>query len=261
MPQTRYAKCGSLDIAYHDVGDGVPVVWIPGFVSHVELHRELPFTRGFLEAMERFARLITFDKRGTGLSDRSLGVGTLEDRMDDIRAVYDACGLDRAAVVAVSEGGPLAMLFAASFPDRVSHLVIYSSYTHTMLSAHRRAAWRAHLEEGWGTGVMDGLIVQHGDATSRDACWHGSSAIRAPRAWLVRKRCRTPTWTFDRHSVRSRHRPSCSTTSVIRSCGSSRPGRSPARSLELGSRSCRVTSTPVGDRRTPARWSTTSRNS
>ena len=169
MPQTRYAKCGSLDIAYHDVGDGVPVVWIPGFVSHVELHRELPFTRGFLEAMERFARLITFDKRGTGLSDRSLGVGTLEDRMDDIRAVYDACGLDRAAVVAVSEGGPLAMLFAASFPDRVSHLVIYSSYTHTMLSAHRRAAWRAHLEEGWGTGVMDGLIVQHGDATSRDA--------------------------------------------------------------------------------------------
>ena len=169
MPQTRYAKCGSLDIAYQDVGDGVPVVWIPGFVSHVELHRELPFTRGFLEAMERFARLITFDKRGTGLSDRSLGVGTLEDRMDDIRAVYDACGLDRAAVVAVSEGGPLAMLFAATFPDRVSHLVIYSSYTHTTLSAHRRAGWRAHLEEGWGTGVMDGLIVQHGDATSRDA--------------------------------------------------------------------------------------------
>ena len=169
MPQTRYAKCGSLDIAYHDVGDGVPVVWIPGFVSHVELHRELPFTRGFLEAMERFARLITFDKRGTGLSDRSLGVGTLEDRMDDIRAVYDACGLDRAAVVAVSEGGPLAMLFAATFPDRVSHLVIYSSYTHTTLTAYRRAAWRTHLEEGWGTGVMDGLIVQHGDATSRDA--------------------------------------------------------------------------------------------
>lgn len=168
-PQTRYAKCGRLDIAYQDVGEGVPVVWVPGFVSHLELHRELPYTLGYLEATERFARLITFDKRGTGLSDRSLGVGTLEDRMDDIRAVYDACGLDRAAVVAVSEGGPLAMLFAATFPERVSHLVIYGSFTHTTLSIERRMAWRAFLEDGWGTGVMDGLIVQHGDATSREA--------------------------------------------------------------------------------------------
>jgi class 3 adenylate cyclase len=169
VPQTRYAKCGQLDIAYQDVGDGTPVVWVPGFVSHLEMHRELPYTRGYLESMERFARLITFDKRGTGLSDRSLGVGTLEDRMDDIRAVYDACGLGQAAVVAVSEGGPLAMLFAATFPDRVSHLVIYSSYTHTALSPELRAAWRARLEANWGTGVMDGLIVQHGDATSRVA--------------------------------------------------------------------------------------------
>lgn len=169
LPETRYAKAGRLDIAYQDVGDGVPVVWVPGFVSHVELHREIPYARGFIEPMERFARLITFDKRGTGLSDRSLGVGTLEDRMDDIRAVYDACELERAAVVAVSEGGPLAMMFAATFPERVSHLVIYGSYTHTTLSPETRLMWRAHLEERWGTGVMDGLIVQHGDATSRAA--------------------------------------------------------------------------------------------
>ena len=235
MPQTRYAKCGSLDIAYQDVGDGVPVVWIPGFVSHVELHRELPFTRGFLEAMERFARLITFDKRGTGLSDRSLGVGTLEDRMDDIRAVYDVCGLDRAAVVAVSEGGPLAMLFAATFPDRVSHLVIYSSYTHTTLTAHRRAAWRAHLEESWGTGVMDGLIVQHGDATSRAAL-----------ARLERYSC-TPSMVGEkamsdadlRRSIGTRGDhgtdPRAPQHAAIRSCGSSRPGRSAARSREPGS--------------------------
>ena len=114
------------------------MVWVPGFVSHVELQRELPYTRG--TSSDRAVRpLVTFDKRGTGLSDRSLGVGTLEDRMDDIRAVYDACGLEQAAVVAVSEGGPLAMLFAATFPDRVSHLVMYSSYTRTALTPERPA--------------------------------------------------------------------------------------------------------------------------
>ena len=130
MPETRYARSGGLSIAYQDVGDGVPVVWVPGFVSHVEMQRELPCWSGFIERVERFARFITFDKRGTGLSDRSLGVGTLEDRMDDIRAVYDVCRLDRAVLIGVSEGGPLSILFAATYPERVSHLVIYGSYTH-----------------------------------------------------------------------------------------------------------------------------------
>jgi class 3 adenylate cyclase/pimeloyl-ACP methyl ester carboxylesterase len=165
-PLTRYASAGGLSIAYQDVGDGVPVVWVPGFVSHVELQRDLPCLSGFIDRLEHFARLITFDKRGTGLSDRSLGLGTLEDRMDDIRAVYDACGLERAALIGTSEGGPLSVLFAATFPERVSHLVLYGAYTHT---SDRQEVERIadDLVEGWGTGMLAGLVVQHCDEAAR----------------------------------------------------------------------------------------------
>lgn len=158
-------------IAYQDGGDDSvpPVVWVPGFVSHLEMQRELPYLDGFIERMERFARLVTFDKRGTGLSDRSLGVGTLEDRMDDIRAVYDACGLDRASIVAVSEGGPLAILFAATYPERVNHLVLYSTYANTSSSADEIAAFTSQLEVGWGTGFLTGRVVQHVDDAARAA--------------------------------------------------------------------------------------------
>jgi class 3 adenylate cyclase len=169
-PATRYAKCGHLVIAYQDGGgDGVPVVWVPGFVSHVEIQRELPCLYGFTERVERFARLITFDKRGTGLSDRSLGVGTLEDRMDDIRAVYDACDLDRANIVAVSEGGPLAVLFAATYPERVDHLVLYGSYAYGSRPADAVSAAASAMEAGWGTGFMAGSVVQHVDEGARAA--------------------------------------------------------------------------------------------
>lgn len=169
-PETRYANSGRLVIAYQDAGDDrVPVVWIPGFVSHVEIQRELPCWYGFIERIERFARLVTFDKRGTGLSDRSLGVGTLEDRMDDIRAVYDACGLDRASIVATSEGGPLAILFAATYPERVSHLVLYSTYAYVARSSDEISTFASAIEAGWGTGLMAGLVVQHVDDGARAA--------------------------------------------------------------------------------------------
>ncbi len=169
-PETRYAKSGHLVIAYHDGGgDGVPVVWVPGFVSHVEIQRELPCFYGLIERFERFARLITFDKRGTGLSDRSLGVGTLEDRMDDIRAVYDACGLHRASIVATSEGGPLAVLFAATYPERVDHLVLYSTYANSSRTPDETSAYASAIEEGWGTGFMAGRAVQHVDEAAHAA--------------------------------------------------------------------------------------------
>lgn len=169
-PETQYARSGQLAIAYQDGGGGgVPVLWVPGFVSHLEMQRELPCWDGFIERMERFTRLVTFDKRGTGLSDRSLGVGTLEDRMDDIRAVYDACGLHRASLVGVSEGGPLSILFAATYPERVSHLVLYSTYANSAESAEQTAAFASELEVGWGTGLMAGLVVQHVDETARAA--------------------------------------------------------------------------------------------
>ena len=167
QPETHYAQSSGLSIAYQDVGVGVPVVWVPGFVSHVEMQRDLPCWGGLIDRLERFARLITFDKRGTGLSDRTLGVGTLEDRMDDVRAVYDACGLDQAVLFGVSEGGPLAILFAATYPDRVSHLVIYSSYTHG--SDEHGEAFRERLLAEWGTGLLGRLLVQHTDDTATAA--------------------------------------------------------------------------------------------
>jgi pimeloyl-ACP methyl ester carboxylesterase len=116
-PQTQYAQSGGLSIAYQDVGTGPALLLVPGFVSHVELMWELPAWGGFMERLARFSRLIVFDKRGMGLSDRNLGAGPLEDRMDDIRAVLDACEVERAAVIGISEGGPLSILFSATHPS------------------------------------------------------------------------------------------------------------------------------------------------
>jgi class 3 adenylate cyclase/pimeloyl-ACP methyl ester carboxylesterase len=129
IPETRYALSGDISIAYQVYGDGpVDLVIVPGFVSHVDLHWQ---QRGFPEWMERlasFARVIVFDKRGTGASDRDVGDSTLEERMDDIRAVLDAAGSTRAAVFGFSEGGALAILLAAAYPERVSELILFATF-------------------------------------------------------------------------------------------------------------------------------------
>ena len=125
MPATRYAKSGDVNIAYQVVGDGpVDLVYVPGFVSNIELMWEDPgFTR-FFDRLASFARLVIFDKRGTGLSDAvSLEhLPTLEVRMDDLRAVMDAVGSENAFLFGHSEGGNMCVLFAASYPQRVSGL-------------------------------------------------------------------------------------------------------------------------------------------
>jgi pimeloyl-ACP methyl ester carboxylesterase len=130
-PQTRYAKgAGGYNIAYQVAGEGdVDLVFVPGFVSHVELAWEWPPLARFLERLSSFSRLILFDKRGTGLSDRvpASELPTLEERMDDVRAVMDAAGSECAAVFGVSEGGPMSVVFAATYPERVSHLVLYGT--------------------------------------------------------------------------------------------------------------------------------------
>ena len=123
--ETQFASSGDLSIAYQVVGDGpIDVVFVPGFMSHVELNWDYIFLSSVLDRLAQFSRLVVFDKRGSGLSDRSLGAGTLEDRMDDVRAVMDAVGLERAAVVGVSNGAPLAAQFAATYPERVTSLVL-----------------------------------------------------------------------------------------------------------------------------------------
>lgn len=126
MPTTQYARSGDLSIAYQVVGDGpVDVVWVPGFVSHVELIWEMPPAARIIERLASFSRLIMFDKRGTGLSDPVDGSPTLEERIDDLRAVMEAAGSSQAVVVGVSEGVPMSILFAATHPEMVSALVLY----------------------------------------------------------------------------------------------------------------------------------------
>jgi pimeloyl-ACP methyl ester carboxylesterase len=128
VPETRYARSGDVSIAYQVLGDGpFDLVWTPGALSHLDLAWDDAAKARFLRALAGFSRLITFDKRGTGLSDRVAQIPDLETRMDDIRAVMDAAGSEAAALCGVSEGGPMAVLFAATYPERVQALVNYGS--------------------------------------------------------------------------------------------------------------------------------------
>jgi class 3 adenylate cyclase len=129
IPETRYAKSGDLNIAYQVSGDGpFDLVFIPPFVSHVELAWTLPRTARFLESLGSFCRLIRFDKRGIGMSDPVEGAPTIEERMDDVRAVMEAAGSERAAILGVSEGGPMSLVFTATYPERVWALVLAGTY-------------------------------------------------------------------------------------------------------------------------------------
>jgi class 3 adenylate cyclase/pimeloyl-ACP methyl ester carboxylesterase len=142
QPETKYTQSGNIAIAYQVLGDGpVDLLLVPGFVSHLEQAWEDPSYSRFLRRLAGFSRLILFDKRGTGLSDRVAGIPILEERMDDVRAVMNATGSRRAALFGVSEGGAMSILFAATYPERVSALVLYGSIA--------RGAWAPDYP--WGT--------------------------------------------------------------------------------------------------------------
>lgn len=129
VPETRYARSGDVSIAYQVTGEGpVDLVRVPGFVSNVELEWQMPtVAAAFNRRLAEFCRLIRFDKRGTGMSDR-VGIAPLETRMDDVRAVMDAVGSPRAALLGSSEGGPLSLLFAATYPERTTALILWSAF-------------------------------------------------------------------------------------------------------------------------------------
>ena len=128
-PSTRYARNGGLNIAYQVIGDGpLDIIYVPGFVSNLDYAWTFPRMAHVFERLSGFARLILFDKRGTGLSDRNVGFPTLEDRMQDVQAVMDAAGSRRAALVGTSEGGNMCMLFAATYPERTAALVLNGSF-------------------------------------------------------------------------------------------------------------------------------------
>jgi pimeloyl-ACP methyl ester carboxylesterase/DNA-binding winged helix-turn-helix (wHTH) protein len=160
-PQTRYARSGDLNIAYQVIGDGpIDLVFVMGWVSHVELFWTEPSFARFLGRLSRFSRLIVFDKRGTGLSDRVpvSHLPSLEERMDDVRAVMEAAGSRRAVLMGVSEGGPLTLLFAATHPEMAAGVVIIGGYARRLWApdypwgptAEQRERFIAALEREWG---------------------------------------------------------------------------------------------------------------
>ncbi|MBT2323878.1 adenylate/guanylate cyclase domain-containing protein [Variovorax paradoxus] len=164
-PETRYAKSGDFHIAYQVIGNGpFDLVFIPGFISTVEYCWEDPRLAHFYRRLASFARLILFDKRGTGMSDPVPvdQLPTLEQRMDDVRAVMDAVGSKRAALVGVSEGGPLGVMFSATHPDRVSAMVIIAGFARIAWAPDHPFGAPADLydgmlkrmAEGWGQGVL-----------------------------------------------------------------------------------------------------------
>jgi len=159
VPETRYAKSGDIHIAYQVTGKGpLDLVYVPGFVSHLELQWQIPLWAHMLRRLASFSRLIMFDKPGTGLSDRLAAIPTLEQRMDDVRVVMDAVGSERAAFLGVSDGGPMSMLFAATYPQRTSALILYGTWARRTWApdypwGQRNADFEAFLartERDWG---------------------------------------------------------------------------------------------------------------
>jgi class 3 adenylate cyclase/alpha-beta hydrolase superfamily lysophospholipase len=162
IPEIKYAPNGDLSIAYMTLGEGpVDVVFIPGFVSNIEKYWDLPFIAHDLRRLAQGCRLQVFDKRGTGLSDRHLGAGSIEERMDDVRAVLDHAGVERAAILGLSEGGPMAMTFAATFPDRVTALALWGTFSRSRPGddypygrpEEEVQHFFAMIREAWGTGT------------------------------------------------------------------------------------------------------------
>jgi class 3 adenylate cyclase len=182
-PETKYAKSGELFIAYQTLGEGpIDLVFIPGFVWHLEHGWELPEAAALFRRLASFSRLILFDKRGSGLSDRvsPRELPTLEERMDDLRAVLDAVGSDRAALIGTWEGGPMSILFAATYPERTSALVLWA----TPVAFHnsdeypwglpRPSEGMLHaIETAWGQGVLRSVLAPSLEGDARFARWYG----------------------------------------------------------------------------------------
>ncbi|MGE0044272.1 MAG: alpha/beta fold hydrolase [Hyphomonadaceae bacterium] len=161
-PQTRYAKSDDVNIAYQVFGQGEhTIVMAPAWVTHVDLAWEEPAQARFLDQLSRFARVILFDKRGTGASDRHVGCPCLENRMDDIRAVMDATNTERAAIFGCCDGGTMASLFAATHPDRTTHLILFGLFAKRLRSddypwaptPDERQRYFEMLERTWGQGL------------------------------------------------------------------------------------------------------------
>ena len=190
-PETRYVKSGDAHIAYQVVGDGpVDLIVVRGYISHVEVAWESPALASFYRRLASFCRLILFDKRGAGLSDRvpEDRLPTLEQRMDDVRAVMEAVGSERAALFGASEGGPMCLLFAATYPERTLGLLLWGCFA--------RYDWRrSFIGRYWGGATVEDALDRlerewgdGGDLAAMAPSLAGDDAAR--RAWGRAQRLR-----------------------------------------------------------------------
>ena len=183
MSEVHFARSGDVDVAYRVVGDGpIDLVYAQGAYTHLEIFWDLPQFRRYCEGLGEFTRLVLFDKRGMGMSDRVPGATTLEERMDDIRAIMDAVGSERAAVMGESEGAPLAMLFAAAHPERTTALILQGGEVRERTDDEW--AWgestedefeesMATLPERWGKGLGVDLIAPSVAGQQWARAWRG----------------------------------------------------------------------------------------
>jgi class 3 adenylate cyclase len=171
IPTTRYVKSDDVHIAYQVMGEGsFDLLFVPGFVSNIESIWQSPQISTFFRRLASFSRLILFDKRGTGMSDRSSQIFTLEQRMHDVQTILDAVGSKRAALFGISEGGPMSLLYTATFPERTSALVLYGSYAKRSWAPDYSFGWE---DEQW-QAVLDDFEKNWGSPQSL------SIAMRAP---------------------------------------------------------------------------------
>jgi class 3 adenylate cyclase len=189
-PETSFAKAGDLSIAYQVVGRGdVDVILVPQWLSNIEQYWEHPAAAYFLRRIASFSRLIMFDKRGTGLSDPVPTPQTLEERMDDVLAVMDAVGSERAVLFGPSEGGPMAALFAATYPDRCISLVLYGACARWLQSDDYPEGRPREVAEAYGKIWIDG--------------WGSGASLNVLAPSLVKEERFRRWWgRFERYSVR-----------------------------------------------------------
>ena len=193
IPETHYASSGGVSIAYQVLGDGPrDLLLVPGWVSNLDAHWEEPAVEQFFRRLASFSRLIRFDKRGTGLSDRVVDLPSLEVRMDDVRAVLDAVGSERAALFGYSEGGAMCALFAASHPARTSALIMAGAYARMMVAPgytfgrteEQIDAFLEQIARDWGgpVGIDIRMPSRAGDPGFRDRWAHYLRASASPQA-------------------------------------------------------------------------------
>src|SRR5689334_10477991 len=183
VPSTRYARSGDLTIAYQVVGEGpLDLVWVPGLAGHLELEWEDPRAVRLFRRLAAFSRFIRFDKRGMGLSERVIGAPTLEERMEDVRIVMDAVGSERAALLGLSEGGPMSIMFAATYPQRTLALILYGTFA-------RLTSEPGYMGHDSLTPMIDKITGEWGTGASLELFakkWASSERARAQMARVER---------------------------------------------------------------------------